>query len=93
MTTNPLHRAVEQAHSRYAAANPRSRAQWERACAVMPGGNTRTVLFNEPFPLRIVTGEGCHITDADARRGRLNPRGTPRSCNCWQNCAQHTVRC
>jgi glutamate-1-semialdehyde 2,1-aminomutase len=57
--------AVAQARERYAAANPRSRQEWEQACAVMPGGNTRSVLFYEPFPLRIASGEGCRITDAD----------------------------
>ncbi|MPZ72245.1 MAG: aminotransferase class III-fold pyridoxal phosphate-dependent enzyme [Nitriliruptorales bacterium] len=31
----------------------------------MPGGNTRTVLFHDPFPLGIAAGEGCRITDAD----------------------------
>ena len=65
MSSHSLDGATRQARDRYAAASPHSREEWERACAVMPGGNTRTVLFNEPFPLRIVAGEGCSITDAD----------------------------
>ena len=57
--------AIAEARQRYVDANPRSLQRWEDACRVMPGGNTRTVLFHEPFPLGIVGGEGCHITDAD----------------------------
>jgi glutamate-1-semialdehyde 2,1-aminomutase len=57
--------ALEQARAAYVAANPRSRERWEDACRWMPGGNTRTVLFHEPFPLGIVRAEGCRIWDAD----------------------------
>lgn len=31
----------------------------------MPGGNTRTVLYYDPFPLSINRGEGCRLWDAD----------------------------
>ena len=31
----------------------------------MPGGNTRTTIHRQPFPLTIVRGEGARITDAD----------------------------
>ena len=31
----------------------------------MPGGNTRTTLHNNPFPLTVVKGEGCRLWDAD----------------------------
>ena len=31
----------------------------------MPGGNTRTVLFTQPFPIRIEKGEGATLTDID----------------------------
>jgi glutamate-1-semialdehyde 2,1-aminomutase len=57
--------ALAQARSRYAASNPGSRAAFESACADMPGGNTRTVLFHEPFPLRIRRGEGARLWDVD----------------------------
>ena len=36
-----------------------------RAGQVMPGGNTRTVLFTAPFPLRVEKAEGAAITDID----------------------------
>jgi glutamate-1-semialdehyde 2,1-aminomutase len=31
----------------------------------MPGGDTRTVAFHAPYPLYLVEGSGCRITDAD----------------------------
>jgi glutamate-1-semialdehyde 2,1-aminomutase len=34
----------------------------------MPGGNTRSVLFQAPFPLTMVRGEGCWLWDADGHR-------------------------
>jgi len=53
------------ARRRYADKNPASRERFEAAQAALPGGNTRTVLFHEPFPLGIVRGDGCRIWDAD----------------------------
>ncbi len=44
---------------------PKTKALQERAKAVMPGGNTRTVLFTQPFPIRVERGEGAHILDVD----------------------------
>lgn len=43
----------------------RTRERHEAARAVMPGGNTRTVLYYDPFPLTMLSGEGCRLTDAD----------------------------
>ena len=34
----------------------------------MPGGNTRTILYFDPFPLCMLRGEGCHLFDADGHR-------------------------
>jgi glutamate-1-semialdehyde 2,1-aminomutase len=60
-----IQKQLETARTDYVEANPRSRAHFEAACASMPGGNTRTVLFYEPFPLRIAGGTGCHLRDVD----------------------------
>jgi glutamate-1-semialdehyde 2,1-aminomutase len=57
--------ALSDARERYAGRNPESRARHAEACAAMPGGNTRTVLFYTPFPLAIARGEGCRLWDAD----------------------------
>lgn len=60
--------AVAEARERYVAANPKSCAAFERACRVMPGGNTRTTLFAEPFPLHLARGEGPYLWDIDGHR-------------------------
>jgi len=57
--------ALAEEISAYVARNPRSRDRFAEATAVMPGGNTRTVLYHEPFPLSIVRGRGCRLWDAD----------------------------
>jgi glutamate-1-semialdehyde 2,1-aminomutase len=54
-----------EAERRYAERNPESRRLHEERARVMPGGNTRTVIHVEPFPLTIVRGEGARLTDAD----------------------------
>ncbi len=56
---------VADAQRRYVEHNPESRRLHEERARVMPGGNTRTVIHVEPFPLTIVRGEGAHLTDAD----------------------------
>lgn len=60
--------AVSDARTRYTARNPNSAKQYAQAAEVMPGGNTRTVLFYEPFPLTIARGEGAEVFDADGHR-------------------------
>jgi glutamate-1-semialdehyde 2,1-aminomutase len=57
--------ALEEAHAAYTARRPRSAALHARAREVMPGGNTRSVLFYTPFPTAMVRGEGCRLWDAD----------------------------
>jgi glutamate-1-semialdehyde 2,1-aminomutase len=57
--------ATAEAEARYVGANPKSAERHRRATASMPGGNTRTVLHYSPFPLTIVSGEGCRLRDLD----------------------------
>jgi glutamate-1-semialdehyde 2,1-aminomutase len=57
--------ALAEAEERYRARNPESLALYHAAEAVMPGGNTRSSLFVEPFPVAMVKGEGAHLWDAD----------------------------
>ncbi len=57
--------ALAQARERYVKKRPQSAAAFDLSAKYMPGGNTRTVLFHHPFPLRIVAGDGCRVTDAD----------------------------
>lgn len=65
MTNNALDQALDQAIADYQARNPKSRGQFDDACGSMPGGNTRTVLYYDPFPLCMVRGEDCRLWDAD----------------------------
>jgi glutamate-1-semialdehyde 2,1-aminomutase len=66
MDTNPdLDAALADAIARYRARNPESERRFVDATAVLPGGNTRSVLFHEPFPLTMVRGDGCRLFDAD----------------------------
>jgi glutamate-1-semialdehyde 2,1-aminomutase len=43
----------------------RSAGLFERACQVMPGGNTRLAVYQSPFPIFIVSAAGCRVTDVD----------------------------
>ena len=44
---------------------PESRRIFERARKVMPGGNTRTTVFIDQFPIYAARGEGCRVWDVD----------------------------
>lgn len=63
-----LHQALEEARLRYASANPQSQAADKAAERYLPGGNTRSVLHYEPFPLTMVAGEGAELIDRDGHR-------------------------
>ena len=57
--------ALNEAKEQYVARNPLSLARYVEATAVMPGGNTRTVLHYAPFPLAMARAEGCRMWDMD----------------------------
>jgi glutamate-1-semialdehyde 2,1-aminomutase len=56
---------LRSAEERFTAENPLSRARFERACDVFPGGHTRQTLYYAPFPVTIVRGAGARVTDLD----------------------------
>ena len=60
-----LERALADARKRYAKANPMSRQADSFAAKHMPGGNTRSVLHFDPFPVTLVKGEGAEVVDLD----------------------------
>lgn len=66
MTTLPA--ALVAARERFTEANPESLRLHREASRHMPGGNTRTVLFHSPFPLRFVHAEGSRLRDADGHQ-------------------------
>jgi glutamate-1-semialdehyde 2,1-aminomutase len=57
--------ALAEAEEHYRARNPRSLAQHHEACGAMPGGNTRSAIHVDPFPLTIARGEGARLWDLD----------------------------
>ena len=63
-----LNLAIENARSRYASENPLSQAADKSAERYFPGGNTRTVLHYDPFPLTMVGGDGAELADLDGHR-------------------------
>jgi glutamate-1-semialdehyde 2,1-aminomutase len=63
-----LKRAIEDLRARYVSANPLSMAADRDAEKHLPGGNTRTVLHFDPFPLTMADGEGAELVDLDGHR-------------------------
>ena len=63
-----LDAALQEVESRFIAANPNSAARHTAAVRAMPGGNTRTVLHFDPFPLCWARGEGTVLEDIDGHR-------------------------
>src|SRR5215472_682865 len=68
-TTHPTNidiaAALAEAEALYRTRNPKSLAQHRAACEAMPGGNTRSAIHVDPFPLTIVRGEGAGLWDLD----------------------------
>jgi glutamate-1-semialdehyde 2,1-aminomutase len=67
-TQSALGSVVDRLRRDTADRNPASREEHERACAVLPGGSTRTILHHAPFPLTFVEGDGATLIDADGHR-------------------------
>jgi glutamate-1-semialdehyde 2,1-aminomutase len=63
MRTRP--RTVEE---QFLATTTGSRALYEQALQVMPGGITRTSIYSEPYPVYAARGEGCRVWDVDGTR-------------------------
>jgi glutamate-1-semialdehyde 2,1-aminomutase len=49
----------------YTTKTARSRALFEEALRAMPGGNSRTTTFFDPYPFYLQRGQGAHIWDED----------------------------
>lgn len=62
---NPLDLALAEAAGRFRREHPKAAALHERACKVLPGGNTRSVLYTAPFPIRVERAEGARLFDVD----------------------------
>jgi len=60
-----LDSAIHEAVEKYVLKNPLSREQHKLAAESLPGGNTRTVLFCDPFPITIQSGKGAYVASMD----------------------------
>ncbi|MBR0784785.1 aspartate aminotransferase family protein [Bradyrhizobium iriomotense] len=60
--------ALTAARASYLRANAKSREAFERAAEYLPGGTTRTGLFNSPFPIFVARGHDAYIWDLDGKR-------------------------
>jgi glutamate-1-semialdehyde 2,1-aminomutase len=56
---------LEQLIADYRQQNPASEELFRRAQASLPGGNTRTGIYVDPFPLYWQSGKGVYVTDVD----------------------------
>ena len=63
-----LEDAVGAVERRFAASHPESLALHRRAQRCMPGGNTRTALHFDPFPLYVKWSAGAYVHDVDEHR-------------------------
>ncbi len=63
-----LNEALEQAYETYTTKRPNTLRAYSEATEVMPGGNTRSVLYHKPFPFHARSGEGAWLTDIDGNR-------------------------
>src|ERR1700737_895508 len=60
-----LKAALAEAEEHYRARSPKSLAQHRAACAALPGGNTRSAIHVDPFPLTMARGEGARLWGLD----------------------------
>ncbi len=63
-----LNQAIAAARERYVQTNPMSESADRKAERYLPGGNTRSVLHFDPFPLTMASGQGAELTDLDGHR-------------------------
>lgn len=71
--------ALADAEARFVANNPLSKDQHELATASLPGGNTRSLLHTQPFPLSMTRGENTFLWDKDGHKSVLSCSHSPSS--------------
>jgi glutamate-1-semialdehyde 2,1-aminomutase len=68
LANTTLSRTVAVAEQRYTAGNPISASLAEKSRSVMPGGNTRTTVHFDPFPITIAHAKESWLHDVDGHR-------------------------
>jgi glutamate-1-semialdehyde 2,1-aminomutase len=63
--TDQIDEALAAARRRFAERRPRTRELHTDAVGLLPGGNTRTVLYHPPFPIRVSRASGSRLEDVD----------------------------
>ena len=66
--SDAVREAVAEARATYAARRPVTSALHDRAQEFLPGGNTRSVLYHRPFPLRIARAWDAVLEDVDGHQ-------------------------
>ncbi|KAL7914728.1 pyridoxal phosphate-dependent transferase [Trichoderma velutinum] len=64
-SAHKLSLALSEAKALYVTRNAKSQAIHEQATKSFPGGNTRTVLHTDPFPICMKSGQGYQLTSED----------------------------
>ena len=59
---------LDQLIADYRERNARSLQLFQRAQGSLPGGNTRSGVYVDPFPIYADRGDGVHVTDVDGNR-------------------------
>lgn len=68
MSSPNVKAAVDEALARYESNNPKSRALYQDAVKHLPGGNTRSLLHTNPFPIMVKSGQGHMLIDEDGHK-------------------------
>ena len=69
MTRNaPIEELLGEARQQFENKRPQTLKAHLEAEKFMPGGNTRSVLYHGPYPIRITHGEDATLTDVDGHR-------------------------
>jgi hypothetical protein len=63
-----IEQALADAEKTYVSSNTKSATAHFQAEEFMPGGNTRSVLYNRPFPLCISSGRMNNLWDVDGHK-------------------------
>src|SRR5574341_663 len=61
-TPHPVARQIEETYRRR---TPRSAEHYQAAQRYLPGGDTRTITYFDPYPLYFAQGQGQHLYDVD----------------------------
>lgn len=63
--SSDLNGTVMAAKERFIERNANSKRLFDEACGSLPGGNTRTLLYNAPFPICMKKGNAYQVFDED----------------------------